>query len=91
MKDPDKLLSSYDFPAQHWQSMRTINPIESTFAAIHHRTKRAKGCLTRYGMLHMMFRLAQRAETSWCKLRGFAYLADVIEGVKPSSPDRVAA
>ncbi len=93
----EELLTFYDFPAQHWQSIRTTNPIESTFATIRHRTKRAKGCLTRHGMLHMMFKLAQCAETSWRKLRGIAHLADVIEGVdfingvKPSNPDRAAA
>ena len=58
---------------------------------------RAKGCLTRHGMLPMMFKLAKCAETSWRKLRGFAHLADVIEGVdfingvKPSNPDRAVA
>jgi putative transposase len=36
----------------------------------------------RDGMLHMMFKLAQCAEKSWRKLRGFAHLADVIDGVK---------
>ena len=43
IKDREELLSFYDFPAQHWQSIRTTNPIESTFATIRHRTKRAKG------------------------------------------------
>jgi transposase-like protein len=45
-------------PSQHWQSIRTSNPIESTFATIRHRTKRGKGCLSRDGMLHMMFKIA---------------------------------
>ncbi len=62
LKDRDELLAFYDFPAQHWQSIRTSNPIESTFATIRHRTKRSKGCLTRNGMLHMMFKLSQCAE-----------------------------
>jgi len=81
-KDRDELLAFYDFPAQHWQSIRTTNPIESTFGAIRHRTKRAKGCLTRDGMLHMMFKLGQCAERKWRRLRGFGYLAKVITGVK---------
>jgi transposase-like protein len=81
-KDRDELLAFYDFPAQHWQSLRTTNPIESTFATIRHRTKRAKGCLSRTTMLHMMFKLGQCAERNWRRLRGFAYLAKVIEGVK---------
>ncbi len=32
-------------------------------------------------MLHMMFKLSQCAELNWRKLRGFNYLAKVIEGV----------
>ena len=43
-KDREEWLVFYDFPAQHWQSLRTTNPIESTFATIRHRTKRSKGC-----------------------------------------------
>ena len=31
-KDRKELLSFYGFPAQHWQSLRATNPIESTFA-----------------------------------------------------------
>ena len=44
-----------------------------------------------------MFKLGQCAEKSWRKLRGFAHLADVIEGVdsingiKPSTQDQAAA
>ena len=80
-KDRTELLAFYDFPAQHWQSIRTSNPIESCFATIRHRTKRAKGCLNREGMLHMMFKLSQCAEKKWIRLRGFDYLAKVITGV----------
>jgi putative transposase len=80
-KDRDELMAFFDFPAQHWQSIRTSNPIESAFATIRHRTKRSKGCLTRDGMLHMMFKLGQCAEQNWRKLRGFDYLAKVIEGI----------
>lgn len=81
-KDREELLAFYDFPAKHWQSIRTSNPIESTFGTIRHRTKRSKGCLTRDGMLHMMFKLGLCAEQNWRRLRGFDYLAKVINGVK---------
>ena len=79
-KDREEMLAFYDFPALHWQSIRTSNPIESTFGTIRHRTKRSKGCLSRDGMLHMMFKLGQCAEKRWRRLRGFSYLAKVIEG-----------
>ena len=68
--------------SKHWQSIRTGNPIESTFGTIRHRTRRTKGCLNRDGMLHMMFKLGQCAEKKWRKLRGFDYLAKVIEGIQ---------
>jgi putative transposase len=81
-KDREELMAFYDFPAMHWQSIRTTNPIESTFGTIRHRTKRSKGCLTRQGMLHMMFKLGMCAQENWRRLRGFEWLAKVIEGVK---------
>ena len=80
-KDREALMTFYDFPAQHWESLRTTNPIESTFATIRHRTKRSKGCLSRDGMLHMMFKLAECAQKNWRRQRGFVYLAKVITGV----------
>jgi len=61
------------------------------------RTKRSKGCLSRDGMLHMMFKLGQCAEQNWRKLRGFDYLAKVITGVRfkngieATNPDQIAA
>ncbi|MCP5087034.1 MAG: IS256 family transposase, partial [Rhodobacteraceae bacterium] len=81
-KDSEELLSFYDFPAEHWQSIRTTNPIESTFGTIRHRTKRSKGCLSRSGMLHVMFKLGMCAQKKWKRIRGFDYLAKVITGVK---------
>jgi putative transposase len=30
----DKLVTHFDFPAEHWQHLRTTNPIESTFATV---------------------------------------------------------
>ena len=81
-KDHEELLAFYDFPAQHWLSIRTTNPIESTFATIRHRTKRSKGCLSRDGMLHMMFKLGQCAQKKWIRLRGFDCLAKVVTGIK---------
>lgn len=80
-KNHQELLTFYDFPAQHWQSIRTSNPIESAFATIRHRTKRSKGCLNQEGMLHMMFKLGQCAENRWYRIRGFEDLDKILEGV----------
>ena len=81
-KDREEQMAFYDFSAQHWQSIRTSNPLESSFGTIRHRSKRSIGCLTRDGMLHMMFKLGQCAEKQWRRLRGFGYLAKVVIGIK---------
>ncbi|MBO6892274.1 MAG: transposase [Roseibium sp.] len=97
IKDRGELLTFYDFPALHGQSIRARNPTESASAIIRYRTKLAKGRLSRQGLLHMMFKLGQSAEKSWRKLRDFAHLADVIQGVdfvnriKHSTRDLAAA
>jgi len=82
VKDREALLAFYDFPAAHWIHIRTTNPIESTFATIRHRTERTKGCLTRDGMLSMIFKLGMSAEKNWRRLRGFEWLAKVINGAQ---------
>ena len=41
-KDKEALWAFYDFPASHWLHIRTTNPIESTFAPVRLRTKRAR-------------------------------------------------
>lgn len=42
-KDQETLMTFYNFPAEHWMHLKSSNVIESTFAAIRHRTKRVKG------------------------------------------------
>jgi len=81
VKDRETLLAFYDFPAEHWIHIRTSNAIESTFATVRHRTDRTKGCLTHDGMLAMIFKLGMSAEKNWRRLRGFEWLAKVIDGV----------
>lgn len=81
-KDREALLAFFDFPAEHWIHIRSTNVIESSFATIRHRTDRTKGCLTRDGMLAMLFKLGMSAQQHWRKLRGFEWLAKVIRGVK---------
>ncbi len=59
------------------------------FGVVLYRTKRSKGCPSREGMLHMLFKLGMCAEEKWRKLRGFDYLAKVITGVKIKDGEEV--
>ena len=81
-KDRDSLLTFYDFPAEHWIHIRTTNPIESTFATVRLRTVKTRGCVSRAGILAMVFKLTKSAEQRWRKLKGATRLAQVIDGVR---------
>ena len=43
VKDRERLLTFYNFPAEHWNHIRTSNPIESTFATVRQRTVKTCG------------------------------------------------
>ena len=79
-KDREALLTFYDFPALHWQHIRTTNPIESTFATVRLRTNKTRGCVARGGILAMVFKLTKVAEQKWYKLKGAELLVCVIQG-----------
>ena len=78
-KDKDQLFTFYDFPAMHWQHIRTTNPIESTFATVRHRTRLTKGGGSREATLSMVFKLAEGAQRTWKRLRGYKLLTKVLQ------------
>ena len=101
-KDRERLLTFYDFPADHWRHLRTTNPIESSFATVRHRTDRTRGAISRESIVPFVFKLGKVAEQHWRKLNGFEFLAKVITGVRfrdgievrddsPAQTDLVAA
>jgi transposase-like protein len=68
VKDKAVLFTLYDFPQEHWQHIRTTNPIESTFSTVRHRSRQTKGCGSRDATLAMVFKLCREAEKKWRKL-----------------------
>jgi len=81
-KDKASMLAFYDFPAAHWQHIRTSNPIESVFATVRLRTTKVKNCGNRKTTLSMAYKLMITAQRKWQRLRGYKLLADVVEGVE---------
>ena len=77
----DKLVTHFDFPAEHWQHLRTTNPIESTFATVKLRQRVTKGAGSRAAGLAMAFKLLLAAERTWRRLNGQALLPLVAAGV----------
>jgi putative transposase len=82
LKDRDALLTFYDFPAEHWDHLRTSNPIESVFATVRHRTVRTKGALSQDTARLMVFKLVMAAAKTWRRLKGENQLPKVIQGVR---------
>jgi transposase-like protein len=80
-KDRDALLTFYDFPAEHWDHLRTSNPIESVFATVRHRTVRTRGALSQDTARLMVFKLVMAAAKTWRRLKGENQLPKVIQGV----------
>ncbi|MCP3469205.1 IS256 family transposase (plasmid) [Bradyrhizobium sp. CCGUVB1N3] len=81
-KDRDALLAFYDFPAEHWDHLRTTNPIESVFATVRHRTVRTKGSLSATTARLMVFKLVIAASKTWRRLKGTNQLPKIIAGVR---------
>jgi len=81
-KDLEALLALYDFPAEHWDHLRTTNPIESVFATVRHRTVRTKGSLSPTTAKLMVFKLLCAASKTWRRLKGTNQLPKVIGGVR---------
>ena len=82
VKDRDALLTFDNFPAEHWDHLRTSNPIESVFATVRHRTVRTKGALSQDTARLMVFKLVLAAAKTWRRLKGENQLPKVIDGVR---------
>lgn len=91
VKDQEELLAFYDFPAEHWQHLRTSNPIESTFATVRLRTSKTKGAGSRVACLAMAFKLVESAQNHWRKLNGSTLLPAVTAGVLFKNGTQLAA
>ncbi len=80
-RDRDALLAFFDLPAEHWDHLRTTNPIESVFATVRHRTVRTKGALSPTTAKLMVFKLVMAAAKTWRRLKGENLLPKVVAGV----------
>ena len=64
------MLAFFDFPAEHWDHLRTSNLIESVFATVRHRTVQTKGALSAKTTKLMVFKLVSAAAKTWRRLNG---------------------
>jgi transposase-like protein len=82
IKNQDKLLAFFDFPAQHWEHIRTANPIESAFATVRLRQRVTKGAGSRSKALLMAYKLLDMASQRWRRVNAPGLVGRVLEGIK---------
>ncbi len=70
VKSWSELTTFFCYPAVHWTSLRTTNPIESSFATVKLRTKVTKGAGNRDTATAMAFKLLQECQKKWRRIRG---------------------
>src|SRR5215203_1286239 len=81
-QDEEKLLTFFDFPAEHWQHLRTTNVIESAFATVRLRQRVTKGAGSRIKALTMAYKLLDMAQQRWRRLNAPHLLPLVRAGVQ---------
>jgi len=96
-RDHELLLTFYDFPAEHWQHIRSTNVIESPFATVRLRQRVTKGAGSRTKALLMAFKLLDMAQQRWRKINAphlaalVAAGAQFIDGVQQVNKQKDAA
>jgi len=68
LDDLDRMVASYDYPAEHHKHLRTTNPIESIFASVRLRTRAMKRLRSARSAVYLIYQMVKRAEKSLQRL-----------------------
>ncbi len=68
LDDLDRMMSYFDFPAEHHKHLRTTNPIESVFASVRLRTGAMKRLRSARSAVYLIFQIVKRQEKSLQRL-----------------------
>lgn len=82
VKDWKPLTVFFDYPAEHWISLRTTNPIESSFATVKLRTKVTKGSGSPEAAAALAFKLLLECEKKWRRIKGHKEISNLLKGVE---------
>jgi putative transposase len=76
------LLTYFDFPKEHWRHLNTTNPLESPFAPVKSRVRRAKRLLRHWSALGLVYQLLMDQQTRWYRLTAPHLAAEVVAEAK---------
>jgi putative transposase len=81
-EDWDRMVAFFDFPKEHWQHLRTTNPVESPFASLRLRTNAAKRFKKVENATCVVWKMLLVAQSRFRKLNAPELLTDVWKGVQ---------
>ena len=76
------MITFYDFPKEHWQHLRTTNPVESPFAALRLRTDAAKRYKRVDRAIAVIWKMLMVAEQRFRRLKAPELIEDVYLGAQ---------
>jgi transposase-like protein len=81
-EDWGRMMAFFDFPKEHWQHLRTTNPVESPFAALRLRTNAAKRFKKAENATCVVWKMLTIAQSRFRRLNAPELLGDVWKGVE---------
>ena len=82
LRDWERMVTFYSFPAEHWRHLRTTNIVESPFSAVRLRTDASRRYKRVEGAKAIIWKMLRVAEQTWRKLNAPALLPLVASGAK---------
>ncbi|MDR7515323.1 MAG: transposase, partial [Armatimonadota bacterium] len=81
-RDWDRMVTFYRYPQEHWRHLRTVNVVESPFAALRLRTDAAKRFKKVERAAAVIWKMLMVAQTRFRRLNAPELLAKVYVGVR---------
>lgn len=81
-EDWERMVAFFNFPKDHWQHLRTTNPVESPFAALRLRTDAAKRFKKAENATYVVWKMLTVAQSRFRKLNAPELLKEVWKGVE---------
>ena len=81
-RDWERMMTFYQFPREHWQHLRTTNPVESPFAALRLRTDAAKRYKRVDRATAVIWKMLMIAEKRFRRLKAPEVMRDVYDGAQ---------
>ncbi len=88
-EDRAMLLTYFQFPKQHWRSIKSTNVIESMFSTVKLRTNATRRIPRRDSALYLVFKLLTTLQTRLKKIHGYKLVAQTIDELRKSKHAKV--